>query len=82
MVRGSVDTLICLVTVRAESYGNRAIRGFRIVENKHSMFTAKNQHWLKAQEEKRRQQLSNQHHHPMMMTTPNAPPNYPSEFFC
>lgn len=77
MVHGSVDTLVCLVTVRAESYGNRAIRGFRIVENKHSMFTAKNQHWLKAQEEKRRQQLSNQHHHPMMMTTPNAPPNYP-----
>jgi hypothetical protein len=52
-VHGSVDILVCLTTVRAETFGNKAIRGYRIIENKHSMFTPKNQQWLREQEEKR-----------------------------
>ena len=35
------DILVCLVTVHAESYGNRAISGFRIVENKNSIYAKK-----------------------------------------
>merc|ERR1719505_90399 len=54
-VHGSIDMLISLVTVRAESYGNRAILGFRIVENKHSIFTQRNQALLKTQQGKMQQ---------------------------
>ena len=60
MVHGSIDILMCMVTIRAESFGNKAIQGYRIVENKHSMFTQKNQNWLKSQEAKRNQQLQQQ----------------------
>eukprot|EP00112_Aurelia_sp_Birch-Aquarium-sp1_P002034 Seg1221.12 transcript_id=Seg1221.12/GoldUCD/mRNA.D3Y31 product="AT-rich interactive domain-containing protein 2" protein_id=Seg1221.12/GoldUCD/D3Y31 len=41
LVYKSIDVLVCLVTVHAESYGNRAIAGFRIVENKNSVHAQK-----------------------------------------
>jgi len=41
MVNKSIDILVCLTTVHAESYGNRAISGFRIVENKNSVYAQK-----------------------------------------
>ena len=53
-IHGSISVLVCLVTIRAESYGNDAIKGYRIIENKNSIFTKKNQNWLKAQEAQRR----------------------------
>ncbi len=36
-----LDILVCLVKVQAESYGNRAIAGFRIIENKNSIHAQK-----------------------------------------
>lgn len=62
-IHGSINILVCLITVRAETYGNKAIKGFRIIENKHSMFTPKNQRYLKEQEKKRQIQ-QNQYAYP------------------
>ena len=51
-VQGGVNLLASLLTLRAESYGNQAIKGFRIVENKSSMFTSKNQAFLQSHYER------------------------------
>ncbi|XP_065670216.1 uncharacterized protein LOC100198293 isoform X8 [Hydra vulgaris] len=52
LVQGSINLLTSLLTLQAESFGNHAIEGFRIVENKCSMFTPKNQAFLQSQYER------------------------------
>ncbi|XP_047122990.1 uncharacterized protein LOC100198293 isoform X2 [Hydra vulgaris] len=52
LVQGSMNLLTSLLTLQAESFGNHAIEGFRIVENKCSMFTPKNQAFLQSQYER------------------------------
>eukprot|EP00111_Clytia_hemisphaerica_P009502 TCONS_00027865-protein len=72
-VHGSISVLIALSTTRAESYGNQAIEGYRIIENKLSIFSPKNQHWLKQQQaqQQARQQVQ---HRPLQPHHPGMPP--------
>jgi len=71
-IHGSVSALLSLSSVRAESFGNQAIEGYRIIENKLSIFTPKNQMMLKQQHQQQQQQqrmnlLHSQQRPPHMM---------------
>ena len=59
-IHGSISVLISLSTIRAESFGNQAIVGYRIIENKLSIFSPKNQHWLRQQQQQQHQQQQHQ----------------------
>ena len=66
-IHGSVNILVSLTSVRAESFGNQAIEGYRIIENKLSIFTPKNQSMLRQQ-----QRMNLLHQHPQQRPPPPA----------
>lgn len=92
-IHGSISVLISLSTIRAESFGNRAIEGYRIIENKLSVFSPKNQQWLKHQQQQQQQHHNQQfqqqyrhhqqqqhHHHQFMNQQRQMAPPHHSKF--
>ena len=95
-IHGSISVLISLSTIRAESFGNRAIEGYRIIENKLSIFSPKNQQWLKHQQQQQQQhhqqqlqqhyrhhhhhQQQQQHHHQFINHQRQMAPNHHSKW--